>query len=370
MKIKNCIWLKLLMLLILIGSLNSSLRAISSIDQEEMVKLEAKIYELMEKAKIPGLSLVILKDTEEPLVKGFGFADLENQIPVTKDTKFELASCSKSFTALAVLQLEKEGFLNLEDPVSKYFSWFYVTYKGEKYKITLRQLLHHTSGIPWYTLDKLPVDNSTEALRETMRILKGTELVATPGRVFHYATTNYDILGAIIEKVSGKPFEDYLQDHIFGKLGLKHTAVGVQEQDPLMAKGYKMYFFSPKHFESPAYGGNNPAAYIVSNGEDVARWMQIQLGWVHTGFSDLIEKSHTPDLTVPFQKDLSSYSMGWKHYRFTRNEMNHTGANPNFSAYMAFRKMDQVGIAVLANTNSEYLKSIGEFIMAYITTGK
>ena len=112
-------------------------------------ELEKNVKKWMKAGKIPGLTLVIIGSDEPVFIKGYGYADLDKKTPVTEETLFELASCSKSFTALAALQLERKDLINLDSPVSDYFPWFYVTFNNQEYKITLRQLLHHTSGIPW-----------------------------------------------------------------------------------------------------------------------------------------------------------------------------------------------------------------------------
>jgi putative ATP-binding cassette transporter len=126
-------------------------------------RIEKKVRELMEDGDIPGLSLVIVKG-DQVYTRGFGYADVEKESPVTSDTLFELASTSKAFTAVAVLHLEKEGLLKLDAPVSKYLPWFYVYYNDEKHPITLRQLLHHTSGIPTRTISLIPPGNADGAL--------------------------------------------------------------------------------------------------------------------------------------------------------------------------------------------------------------
>ena len=118
-------------------------------------EIRQEVKRLMDEGDIPGLSLVIVKG-DEVFREGYGYADLEKKLAVTTDTLFELASCSKAFTALAALQLEKEGLLNLDNPLSKYFPWFYATYKGKKYPVTLRQLLHQTSGIPFKSISLIP----------------------------------------------------------------------------------------------------------------------------------------------------------------------------------------------------------------------
>jgi putative ATP-binding cassette transporter len=325
-------------------------------------EMKKKILQFMKEGKIPGLSLVMVKGNEKPIIQGYGSSDLEKKSAVTSRTLFELASCSKAFTALAVLQLAENGSIRLDDPVSKYFPWFYATHKHKKYKITIRQLLHHTSGIPWRSISRIPEGNQKDALQQTLRNIAGIKLNNIPGKHYTYATVNYDIAGAIIEKVSGRNFEEYMRDNVFLPLDLTRTTVGMEENNPHQAAGYKIGFFSPRRYVSPAFRGNNPAAYIVSNGEDMAKWLQLQMGIIDSEFKPLIQKTHVPDQSVlPF--NLKSYGMGWVINQYRRSAIVHSGANPNFTAFIGFYPEEKIGVAIMANSNSTYTTSIGNYIL-------
>ena len=321
-------------------------------------EIEKKVRELMEEGDIPGLSLVIINGDQPVYVKGFGYADIKEQDPVTPGTLFELCSTSKAFTALAILKLEREGLVNLDDPVSKYLEWFFVTYKGEKHEITVRQVLHQTSGIPFKSIARIPISNADNALEQTVRNLSGYELRRVPGAAFEYATINYDILGAVIEAVTRMSYEDYMTKHIFQPLGLTHTRVGADRKDPLMSTGYRISFFSPREYEAPVYRGNNPAGYIVSNGRDMARWLQFHMGLLETDMQPLMEKSHQPDKSVMPIRNMSSYAMGWHVYQFGSDLIEHPGGNPNYTTHVAFRPEEKKGVVVLANSNSAYTPHI------------
>ncbi len=327
-------------------------------------RIEKKVRELMEEGDIPGLSLVIVKG-DQVYTRGFGYADVEKETPVTPDTLFELASTSKAFTALAVLHLEKEGLLNLDAPVSKYLSWFYVNYNGEKHPITLRQLLHHTSGIPTRTITLIPPDNAEDALEQTVRKLVGFELENKPGTQYEYATINYDILGAVIESVSGMSYEEYMEKNIFAPLGLNHTFVGRIPDNALMAAGYKIGFFAAREYDAPVYRGNNPAGYIVSNARDMSRWLQLQIGLEETPFTPLMQESYKPDHTVPISRlTLGAYGMGWFSYMTGTDMVDHGGLNPNYTAYISLSPKEKTGVAVMANSNSTSTPFIGNYVMS------
>lgn len=353
---------------VVVCCVNFSLSAETGFSVFSIQEIEEIVQQLMEKGDIPGLSLVILRPGQPDVIKGFGYADLEKKIPVTPDTLFELSSCSKSFTALAALQLESQGLLNLDNRVSFYLPWFYVTYQKRYVDITLRQLLHHTGGIPFNSILRIPLGDEEYALQETVRNIVGVELDSFPGAQYRYATINYDIIGLIIEEVTGMSYKDYMETHVFKPLGLSDTVVGTDRQDLVasgkMAAGYKISFWAPRRYHAPPYRGNHPAGGIVSNAKDMARWLRLQIGLVESPFSPLIQKSQQRDETVPPNHiDMTSYTMGWQVSLSGDGEIRHGGLNPNYTAYVAFRPQQKVGVAVLANSNSNYTTFIGDTVM-------
>jgi cyclic peptide transporter len=338
---------------------------LNAMDQVAYTEIREEVKRLMEQGDIPGLSLVIIKG-DEVFKEGYGYADVEKKLAVTPQTLFEIASCSKAFTALAALQLEKQGLLNLDNPVSKYFPWFYATFKGKKYPITIRQLLHQTSGIPFKSISLIPRGKQSDSLEQTVRNLVGIKLNNTPGTQFEYATVNYSLLGAVLEKASGMSYEEYMEKHVFSPLGLTATLVGVNKETPPahMAQGYKIGFFSARKYDAPVFWGNNPAGYIISNGNDMSRWLQLQLGLLETDMKSLIQKSQQPDETVPLNRNtLSSYGMGWFVYLKRFKRIDHGGQNPNFTAFVSFNPVDKIGVAVLANSSSKYTPFIANSVM-------
>lgn len=333
--------------------------------------VEAEIRELMEEGDIPGLCLVIVKggegqDSQESVyIKGFGYADLEKKIPVAPDTLFELASCSKAFTALAALKLDAEGWIRLDDPVSKYLPWFFVTHEDQEYDITIHQALHQTTGIPWKSISRIPVGNTSDSLQQTVKNMAGMEVEHIPGTHYQYATVNYDIVGAVIEKVSKMTYEDYMDRHIFKPLGLDFTIVGVNRENPpaAMATGYKIGFFAPRRYAPPVYRGNNPAGYIITNGKDMVRWLKLQLGLLDSDFDAFIQRTHSPDLSVrPSEDTLVSYGMGWFIQLYEGGGIAHSGLNPNFTTYIGLKPKDKIAVAVMANSNSRATAFIGDFV--------
>ncbi|MGE5557189.1 MAG: cyclic peptide export ABC transporter [Bacillota bacterium] len=327
-------------------------------------EIDEFIKKQMRQGRIPGLALVVMKG-KDTYFKGFGFADIKNRRPVTADTLFELGSNSKAFTALAVLQLEKEGLLKLGDPVRKHLPWFRMKYRGMEVDITIEQLLHQTSGIPFETIAGIPRDKSGLALETAVRTLLNKELADYPGEKFLYASMNYDVLGLIISAATGKTYETYMENAVFQPLGLYHTCLSEKAAPEHMAAGYKIGFLHALPYSAPVYRGNAPAGYIASNMADMSRWLAIQLGSINLPhkYRDLILLSRQPDRTVSPGAGGGSYAAGWYVYQSGGGEVSHGGNNPNFSSFMILRPAEKIGLAVLANLNSSHTEAIGQGVM-------
>jgi putative pyoverdin transport system ATP-binding/permease protein len=341
-----------------------------SIDQNEdpITEIDKEVLQAMKKGGVPGLNVVIV-NKGQTILKNYGYKNLNLNEFVDNNTLFEIGSCSKAFTALAILKLQNDNKLSLVNKVSDYLPWFKVYYKGKKPEILIYQLLQHTSGIPWYTISLIPQNNNSEALEQTIKKINGITLHENPGEQFEYATVNYDILALIIEKITGQSFESYMEDVVLKDLKLNNTYIGKQEKKTNMSKGYKISFFKPRMYDAPTFKGNNAAGYVVTNAEDIARWLKYQMDLLPCPYDSLILKSHKRDKSV-MPNNLSSYAFGWFVSLKGDNEIYHSGLNPNFTSYIAFRKKEGIGVAVLANSNSPYTEVIGKNIMKILAGEK
>ncbi|WP_432760110.1 serine hydrolase domain-containing protein [Lysinibacillus zambalensis] len=334
---------------------------------EKIQKIDQFIQEQKAISKIPGISLVIVEKGKTVYEKGFGYADVQSKTPVTSNTLFELGSTSKAFTGFAILKLEKEGYLNRSDDVRKYIPWLELEYNGEPQEITINQLLYHTSGIATNTISNIPKSNEENALELTVKKLLDQPLNRQPGSSFEYATINYDVLGLVIEKVSKQPFDMYIKQQILEPINMKDSFVGLhQVKSNEMASGYKIGLMREQEYTPPIYRGNIPAGYIISNTNDIANWLKLQLGnsQINSFENKIIQESHIPDQSVkPFDKD-TYYASGWEVIRKEDKQyIFHAGANPTFSSYFIMQPDEQLGVAVLSNMNSSYTTEIGQGVM-------
>lgn len=188
-------------------------------------KIDQYIRAEMEIRRIPGLALVVIKNGEIVKLNGYGVANLEHDVSVTPDTVFELASVTKQFTATAIMLLMEEGKVRLDDSISHYLSGSPSRWKS----ITVRHLLTHTAGLPG-------LENGFKALQEggvrtdysTAMLFEAAtkdSLDFSPGERWQYSDIGYFLLGMIIEKASGRRYQDFLAERFFKPLGMESTSV-------------------------------------------------------------------------------------------------------------------------------------------------
>jgi len=335
-----------------------------SISQAKIEKIEQFVNTQMKRAKIPGLALSIVKENKTVYQKGYGFSDIKKREPASPSTLFEMASATKFFTGLAILQMEEKGLINLNDPVDKYLPWLKLKYRGQEITLTINHLLHQSTGLQYYeTLSAIPPSKKDDALENAVRTLVGKELRSAPGERYTYTSIAYDILGLIIQKVSGQSYEEYMKQNFFKPLQLENTFFSREEaREKCLATGYKICFGKPSAYNAPMYRGNTPAAYAISNVEDLARWLKIQMGTIEVNEfrGELIDKSHVPSTEF----NSPNYAAGWLVFPNLHLIM-HSGLNPNYSSFVGFGD-DKIGVAVLTNMGTMATGGIGQGIISIL----
>lgn len=262
--------------------------------------------------RVPGLALAITRGDEVVYLKGYGTAD--NGKSMTPRTQFYIASLSKGFTALAVMQLVEKGKVGLDEPVRTYLPDFTTTDRKLSDQITVRELLNQTSGLadagfPAYTLPQ-PV-----SLKERVRSLSDARLVSEPGKEFHYTDLNYAVLARIVEVASGKPFGEYLRDRVFTPLQMDDTtsvltAEEAPRQAPHLAEGHVLAFGVPiARGEMDGFLGGSGG--VISTAEDMANYLAMQNNCGRFQGEELADPRSVALMHTPPQGIESSYAMGW-----------------------------------------------------------
>lgn len=179
-------------------------------------------FERVIKEKYPGVAVIVAQDGQIIYQKGFGYANIEHRVPITPETKFRIGSITKQFTAAAILKLQEEGKLSVEDKLSKFIPDYP---RGDE--VTIHHLLTHTSGIHSYTSKPDFVKTVTVEIKpdELVDSFKNDKFDFDPGEKQMYNNSGYFLLGYIVEKVSGKSFGDYLEETFFDPLDMKDTGI-------------------------------------------------------------------------------------------------------------------------------------------------
>lgn len=231
----------------------------------------------MQRLKIPGLSLAVVRNGKIIKQQGYGLADLELNAPATPASVYEIGSNTKQFTAAAVMMLIEEGKIALEDSIAKYFPGAPENWRG----ITVRHLLSHTSGIqnhvavPGY-LGVFKTDlfgRVSPSREELLEMFFRLPLEFQPGDSWAYDNTGYYLLGVIVEQASGRSYWQFLEERIFQPLGM--TATRNTDSTPVVANRASGYEWREKTFENrpalaPFIGFS--AGSLLSSVEDLARW--------------------------------------------------------------------------------------------------
>lgn len=215
----------------------------------------------LDKHGIPGISLALIQDGDIVYAKGYGTAGNGNSM--TPDTPMGIGSTAKPFTAIAILQLVEEGVIVLDEPVQTYLPWFRVTDDEASERITIRHLLHHTSGLSELGYNR--VLNPEPTLEQGVRDLRLARLTSPVGTKFQYFNPNYSTLALIVEEVSGETYGTYVREHIFEPLRMTNSYASPNEAlEAGMAQGHITLFGFPVARSQPFRRYMLGAGYLVS----------------------------------------------------------------------------------------------------------
>ena len=306
----------------------------------------------MSATHMPGLALAIVKGDDVVYLKGYGRADPSGR-PVAPQTPFIIGSITKPFTALGIMQLVEADKVDLDAPVQRYLPWFRVADPTASKLITVRQLLHQTSGISQAsTLETWNWSNDDDAMERHVRLLAHAPLLGPPGKTFAYANANYTTLGVIIQAVSGESYENYIRQHIFAPLDMRHSYLSQEEAEQHgLAAGHRWLFGFPVAVSLPSSRANLPAGFIISGAEDMAHFVIAQMnGGRYLGRSIL---SPAGIALTHLQPAPNTYAMGWETTVLDGHVLvNHDGGTANYQASLFFDPAARVGVFIAANAIS------------------
>ncbi|MBP5554826.1 MAG: beta-lactamase family protein [Lachnospiraceae bacterium] len=259
------------------------------------------------------------------------------------DGLYQIGSMTKAFTGLAVQKLMDEGKLSEEDLVSDLIPGFSALFGSEPADITVLQLLTQTSG---YTNNESDYPSAEEdmTLYEWAMSISGKELAAYPGSEYAYSNVNYNLLGLIIEQVTGRSYVGYMQEEILIPLGLSNTYIGKPDNENVIT-GSRLGYRNAFEYEIPVVSAKVPAGYFYSNARDCARWITI---W--NGTADIPDEYRAAVESVKRRLlNTGDYYSGWEC--FEGGVIGHSGGTPNYSSRIVFNESAARGVCVLTNMN-------------------
>jgi D-alanyl-D-alanine carboxypeptidase len=303
---------------------------------------------IIKRGRVAALSIAVIRGRDTLVMKGYGMADIENEVPATPLTVYRIGSVTKQFTSVAIMQLVEQGKLSLDDDVTKYVP----NAPTHGRHVLVRHLLNHTSGIPSYT-DVGPefgrvmrLDLAKDSL---IASVKDDSLQFEPGSHFYYNNTGYFLLGMIIERVTGKPYGEYLHDVLFAPNGLTSTVYC--SVMPLIKHRAQGYEGRPTGLVNAPYISMDlpyAAGSLCSTVGDLAAWTRL----LHSG--KLVKQSSLAAMTTP-AKLTSGRPMQYGFGLFmdtvgTHRRIHHGGGINGFISELAYYPDDSLTVVVLSNT--------------------
>lgn len=344
----------------------------ASLAPETIKQIEAVIASEQAKAKIPGLSVAIASGGQVRYAKGFGFADLENDVAAQATTLFRTGSIAKPLTATAAMQLVEQGKLDLDAPIQKYCRAF----PEKPWPVTARQLLGHLGGVRHYKggrkesygVELFPT------LTDSLRIFKDEPLLHEPGTKFEYTTYGYSVLGCAIEGASGQSYRAYMQEQVFKPAGMALTRLDDQHLIiPGRARGYQqvnvaMYPPLPSTLKDQAPTGTIvnaamhdtsmkvPGGGLLSTAEELARFV-LALNSGKLVKLATVEQMWTSQKTKEGKE--TGYGMGWQVSSNNGKKLVlHGGNQAGASSYLSFSPERGIAIVVMTNLQDAQLDGI------------
>lgn len=299
--------------------------------------VDAFLDQQMARSNAPGLAYALV-DEGGVITGASGVLRRGEDAFVTPQALFQVGSITKSFTALAIMQLKESGALTLEDEVALHLPGF-----ETQTPITLRQLLGHTSG---YSTVQGNAAHHDQSLAERVSQL-AVDGPAQAGGAWAYSNANYQILGAVIEAVSGEAYPEYVTAYILSPLGMTNTHVLTGEPVGDLATGHQPWFFGRRPVEAGLGSSvTAPSGGIVSSAVDMAHYLQMMLN----GRDDVISSAGKAMMLRPASDASPYYGLGWALDPEGGYAL-HSGLTPGFEAIAVLEPAQQRGVVVLINAS-------------------
>jgi D-alanyl-D-alanine carboxypeptidase len=319
---------------------------------------------------LPGIAVGVVSDQELVWSKGFGFADIKAKLPMTATTKFRMASNSKLFTAIAIMQLREEGKISLDDPVVKYLPWFKAKPAGDDDgPITIEQLLSHSSGLQREAGDhwssyKFPTAD------ELQRLYADRQAAFAPSVRWKYSNLAYAIAGLVVENVSGEKWADYVEHNIFKPLEMNASSVDKNLSGLAVPYGRRMPDGTREVLPFVDARGMAAATGVTSDVEDMAKFISAQFRRGPRGGAQIVSSGSWREMlrVRSVEENWSAGTgLGFDVKRVKdRTYIGHGGGYPGNTTQTLIQLDDKVGVIVLTNTNDSNPGDIAQLLMGTV----
>ncbi len=325
------------------------------------------------KAKMPGMSLVIVYGDDVLLAKGFGYADLEKKIPADPQTVYRIGSVTKAFTALMLMQLRDAGKLQLDDPIEKYLPEFKIKSPfPDARPATFRQVAAHYSGLPREPpmLHEYQFTEDFPSVEEQLKSLKNVEMVLPAMSRFHYSNLGYNIMGLALSRIAKQPYDQYVASQILRPLGMNDSGFALtDEMKRHFAVGYKSPQPDGTYERAPYQKYGLASGMLYSSVDDLAKFLSLFFREGPRGGKQVLGSSSLLEMLIPVAvstdirrndqgKPMSLWvegsTIGFGAGPFGGEQINYKdGGTAGFSSIVYINYPRQLGMALLTNTQTE-----------------
>jgi len=319
---------------------------------------------------LPGVAVGVVYDQQLVWSQGFGFADVKNRVPMTPQVKFRIASHSKMFAAIAIMQLREEGKIRLDDPVEKFLPWFKAKPAGDDDGvITIEQLLSHTSGLQREAGDHWTSYNFPSE-EEIKRLYGDRQAAFAPNVRWKYSNLAFAVAGLVVEQITGQKWAAYVQQQMFTPLGMSATSVDQNVSGLTVPYMRRMPDGSRDMLPFVDARGMAAATGMTSNVDDLAKFVSAQFRRGPRGGAQILSTGSWREMHRVRAVDETWQSGSGLGFDFNRIEnrtwVGHGGGYPGNTTQTLFQVNDKVGVIVLTNTNDANPSQIAEQLIATV----
>ncbi|MCP5382398.1 MAG: beta-lactamase family protein [Kordiimonadaceae bacterium] len=330
------------------------------------------IEQMMDENNVQGFVFSVVTKEGVLFKKTFGIKNMFTKERETNESLFHMASITKTFVGTALMQLQEEGKLNVDEPVVNVLPYF-VMVDGRYKDLTIREFASHISGMPDFDSD--PWHNpqyDEEALERFVRnFISQKFLTHDPGTTYQYCNTGYELLGDVIAKASGMSFEDYVRENIFIPTGMVNSTLLLQEADMTNLNSLHELKDGELHVADiyPYNRMHGPSSTLISNIDDMSRWVQLNLNGGTLDGNRVLKKETLEAMWQPALGKFDNVGFSW-HRRMQNGHLTiYHGGNDGFKSYIIMIPDLDIGFVMMSNTDSqpyhEFAQEIADKLIEY-----